>query len=89
MFWGDGFVFGLVTDRNHFDVPSFKKVLQEIGNTEEAIGKTVLRENLQAGKGKVVLNLLRRRKALRVPSSSASLATSKIRTKSWKSTSRT
>lgn len=57
VFWGEGFVFGLVTDRTHFDVPSFKKVLQEIGNTEEAIGKTVLRENLQAGKGKEKKNI--------------------------------
>lgn len=46
-------MFGMVTDRTHFDVPSFKKVLQEIGNAEDVIAKTVLRENLQAGKGKV------------------------------------
>jgi len=52
VFWGEGFIFGLATDRTHFDVPSFKKVLLEIGNTEEAIAKIVLRENLQAGKGK-------------------------------------
>jgi hypothetical protein len=44
-----------VTDKTHFDVPSFKKVLLEIGNNEEAIGKTVVRENLQTGKGKVIL----------------------------------
>lgn len=57
IFWGDGFVFGLVTDKTHFDVPSFKKVLLEIGNNEEAIGKTVLRENLQTGKGKEKKNI--------------------------------
>jgi hypothetical protein len=55
-------VFGLVIDKTHFDVPSFKKMLGDIENNEDTIGKTILLENLQAGKGKVIISEIQEKK---------------------------
>jgi hypothetical protein len=54
VFWGDNFIFGLITQPKHFNLNEFKKVLGELGNAEDVVkSKLKLIEKLQAGKGKV------------------------------------